>query len=89
MATKGVLFTLVVDPESSLVDFCVDVNTNKHGSFVPLSGHAIEAPTVLAGHGTALTVLAMNENYRSEIEAECARMGIDAAVTGALELARE
>lgn len=86
MATKGVLFSLLVDPDASLIDFCVDANANKQGCFVPLTAHAISAPTALqeSAAGKAL-VLVMNENYRDEIEATCRGMGIDATCISANE----
>ena len=81
MATKGVLFSILVDPDGSLIDFCVDVNANKQGCFVPLTGHLISAPTVLREHARnrPLTVVVMNENYRDEIERACRAMGVKAS----------
>jgi hypothetical protein len=29
MATKGVLFSLLTDPDALLIDHCIDVNPNK------------------------------------------------------------
>jgi len=90
MATKGVLFSLLVDPRASLIDFCIDVNANKQGCFVPLTGHVINAPAALATRDAAraLTVVVMNENYRMEIEAACRTMGLDATVLTMNESAR-
>jgi hypothetical protein len=83
MATKGVLFTILTDPDASLVDVCVDINPNKQGCFVPLTGHPIQAPDALRSLDRPLLVFAMNENYRAEIEQACAALGVDATVTGA------
>lgn len=77
MATKGVLFSLLVDPEASLLDFCIDVNTNKQGCFVPLTGHRISAPAALRDAEDRLTVVVMNENYGEEIKRTCREMGAD------------
>jgi hypothetical protein len=83
MATKGVMFVLLTDPEASLVDACVDVNPNKQGCYVPLTGHPIQAPETLRSLERPLTVLVMNENYRAEIEQTCTELGLEATVTTA------
>lgn len=83
LATKGVLFSNLVDPEGSLIDYCVDVNANKQGCFVPLTGHLIRAPAVLreTAANRPLTVVVMNENYLDEIESTCRAMGVEASFT--------
>jgi C-methyltransferase C-terminal domain/Methyltransferase domain len=83
MATKGVMFVLLTDPDASLVDVCVDVNPNKQGCYVPLTAHPILAPETLRSLDRPLAVLVMNENYRAEIERTCAELGLDAKVTTA------
>jgi SAM-dependent methyltransferase len=90
MATKGVMFSVLVDPDRQLVDACVDVNANKHGCFVPLTGHRIDAPAILADMDKPLAVVVMNTNYLEEIRETCAAFGIaptfltpDAAEVGA------
>jgi hypothetical protein len=83
MATKGVMFVLLTDPEASLVDACVDVNPNKQGCYVPLTGHPIQAPEALRSLERPLTVVVMNENYRAEIERTCVELGLEATVTTA------
>jgi hypothetical protein len=87
MATKGVLFSLLVDDaDDPLIDRCVDVNVNKQGCFVPVSGQPIEAPEALRAEGRPVTVVAMNANYVEEIRASCAALGVDAVVRSATEL---
>jgi methyltransferase family protein/C-methyltransferase-like protein len=83
MATKGVMFSVLVDPEASLVDLCVDANPNKQDCYVPLTAQPIRAPEALAGLGRPVSVLVMNENYRDEIELTCAALGVDAAFANA------
>ena len=78
MATKGVVFSVLVDPEGSLIERCIDVNQNKQGSFVPVTGHEISAPESLRALSAPVTVLVMNENYLDEIAAECGALGVDA-----------
>ena len=79
MATKGVLFSLLIDPERTLIDFCIDINSNKQGCFVPLTGHLIAGPDALreAPLGEQIAVSVMNENYRGEVESTCRAMGIE------------
>jgi SAM-dependent methyltransferase len=83
MATKGVLFSVLLDPHASLIDFCVDVNTNKQGRFVPLTGHEIRPPAALRETAGELVVVVMNENYRDEIAAACAGLGVAATLVAA------
>lgn len=85
MATKGVLFSLLVDPQSLFIDYCIDVNPNKQGCYVPLTGHAISSPEALAGLGPEhkVAVLVMNENYLDEIRRTCRELNVAAVVFGA------
>jgi SAM-dependent methyltransferase len=91
MATKGVLFSVLVDPEASLIDFCIDVNPNKHNCFVPLTGHAISSPTALRNDGSdrAVVVVVMNDLYRDEVARTCRELGVDATVVSITSLMAE
>jgi hypothetical protein len=87
MATKGVLFSLLVDPDATTIDFCVDINENKQGCFVPLTGHRIDAPEALrAARDQSLVVLVMNENYSAEIERSCRDMGLEPTLVTTTQL---
>jgi SAM-dependent methyltransferase len=80
MATKGVLFSLLIDPDSELINYCIDVNPNKRDCYVPLTGHVIRAPNVLAHElNRELAVIVMNENYSDEIQQACRGLGLDPA----------
>jgi len=84
MATKGIVYTLLVDPDGTLVDAAVDVNTNKQGCFVPTTGRRIESPSVLRRFaGRRVVVLVMNTNYGDEIAAACRELGVDAELVDA------
>lgn len=87
MATKGVLFSLLVDRGAELLDACVDVNPNKQGAFAPLTGHRIDPPEALRGLRGETVVLVMNDNYRDEVRAACNALGLDATVMGTAEAA--
>ncbi len=77
MATKGILFSYLVDPQRGLIDYCVDVNRNKQGCFVPVTGHRIESPDVLpVEFAERLAIVVMNENYLKEIAATCRGRGL-------------
>jgi len=82
MATKGIVYSLLVDPQCTLIDVSVDINPAKQGCFVPLSGRAIEAPAALtrvANRGARrAAVVVMNPNYVDEIRGMCAAMGLTA-----------
>ena len=80
MATKGIMFSLMVDPDSRLIDYTVDVNVNKQGCYVPISGRRIDAPTVLRQHADKpAVVVVMNPNYVHEVASECRGLGIVAS----------
>lgn len=80
MATKGIMFSLMVDPDSRLIDYTVDVNVNKQGCFVPISGRRIDPPAVLREHANrAAVVVVMNPNYVEEIASMCRGLGVVAS----------
>jgi hypothetical protein len=83
MSTKGVLFANLTDPTGSAIRKCIDVNPNKQHSYVPLTGHLVEGPEALRDVGGPMSILVMNENYRSEIECVCADLEVDATFTNA------
>ncbi len=72
MATKGILFSTLVDPDSTLIDHCIDVNPAKQGRFVPNTGRLISPPERLTElRDQQLMVLVMNPNYLREIQSTC------------------
>lgn len=84
MATKGILFSTLLDPERSLIDCCVDINTNKQGCFTPVVGHEILSPDSLARYmGRPVTVVVMNTNYHVEIERQCLEMNLSCSFINA------
>ena len=84
MATKGILFSYLVDPQHRLIDHCIDVNRNKQGCFVPVTGHLIESPDVLpVEFADRLAIVVMNENYLNEIAATCRDRGLNPAFLNA------
>lgn len=72
---KGATFANLVDPDASVIECVVDLNPAKQGRFIPGTGHPIVAPSALAERGIA-TVLVMNPNYRAEIAALAATLGL-------------
>lgn len=80
MATKGVVFSFLVDPDRTLIDFCIDANQNKQGCFVPLTGHAIQAPEMLSRlNREPLSIVVMNPNYLFEIRNTCKTLALSPA----------
>lgn len=68
MATKGVIFSNLVDPDRRLIDYCIDVNGAKQQKYTPVSGHRILPPESLAEAGQEkLLVIVMNPVYLEEI----------------------
>lgn len=79
MATKGVVFCNLIDPDKQLIDFCIDINANKHNCFVPHTGHLISAPESLkAAEKADLMVVVMNANYVDEIKETCQSLQLNA-----------
>lgn len=80
MATKGIMFSLMVDPDARLIDYTVDVNVNKQGCYVPISGRRIDAPAVLRQQNQRpAVVIVMNPNYVDEIAGMCRGLGVVAS----------
>jgi SAM-dependent methyltransferase len=72
---KGATFANLVDPEAAVIDCVVDLNPAKQGRFIPGTGHAIVPPQSRIDRGVT-HVLVMNPNYRAEIAAQVAGLGI-------------
>jgi SAM-dependent methyltransferase len=83
MATKGVVFSYLVDPERTLIRYCIDVNSNKQGKYAPGSAHLIQTPEVLQGLSGEVLILVMNPNYLNEVRNKCRALGIAASFADA------
>ncbi len=84
MATKGTLFSYLVDPQGTLIDKRIDININKQGCYTPLVGQRIDSPTTLAEfRSESVAVVVMNENYSSEILTTCRTLGIEPTLVNA------
>jgi SAM-dependent methyltransferase len=78
LATKGVLYCCLLDPDATRFDACIDVNANKQGAYVPVSGHRISAPSILSQFAGPWVIVVMNPNYLEEIRATVAEAGVQA-----------
>lgn len=76
MATKGVIFATLMEPDR--IAGGVDINPNKQGHFVPGSGLEIHAPEWLRGLPEDSTIFIMNTNYANEIRQQIASLGVRA-----------
>ena len=74
-ASKATAF-LTTNALADEIDTVVDINPMRQGKYLPVSGHRIVAPDVLAERPPD-TVLIMNGIYREEIAADLKRMGIE------------
>ena len=63
-ASKGVTFSLLTDPKGELLRGAIDINMNKVGKFMPVSGLPIVGPEDLPND---CAVIIMNPNYSQEI----------------------
>ena len=68
MATKGVIYSLAIESEQELLNFCVDINTDKQNQYAPVTAKKINAPEVLTNSDEHKSVIVMNMNYVSEIK---------------------
>lgn len=71
--SKGVTFTLLVDPHAERLAGAVDINPRKQGGHLPVTGLPIVAPQALPASGA--TVIVMNPVYHAEIEAQARAVG--------------
>ncbi len=62
---KGATFANLIDPNATIFDCVIDINPNKHGHYIPGSGHLIVSPLEIAERGISTAIL-MNPNYREE-----------------------
>lgn len=75
-AAKGVTLANLTDSDARLIDCVVDINKNKHGSFVPGTGHPVVSFQQMAEYHVR-NVLVTNPNYGAEIKAMIAQAGSD------------
>ena len=64
-ATKGVLLANLADPSRTHIACLVDINPNKQGKYIPISGHPVVSPAEILDY-TGRDVLVMNDNYLEE-----------------------
>lgn len=78
MATKGTIFSNLTDPKKELFDYCIDINPNKVGGFVPHTGHRIDSPDILREAASSeIAIVVMNPNYTDEIKKTCQKLELD------------
>ncbi len=75
-AAKGTTFLNLIDPERELIDYVVDINSNKQGRFIAGTGHSIIAYHDLELLGVR-NILLMNPNYLHENKALLQQAGLD------------
>jgi SAM-dependent methyltransferase len=66
---------------SSVVEYVVDINPRKHGTFVGGTGQRIVSPQFLVDYHPAIVVL-LNPIYDQEVKASLAHLGVSATVVG-------
>ena len=80
-AAKGLTFATLFDPRRRWIDCLVDANPAKQGRYLPLSGHAVIAPSALSRRGITQVVVT-NPQYLGEIRAAVRRLGLKCPVIG-------
>lgn len=68
-ASKGVIFSLLMQRAGAVIDFVVDINPAKQEKYLPSSGLRVYAPEEVKGLlGSCVDIVVMNSNYLSEIK---------------------
>ncbi len=73
--SKGVMFLNLLQPQSQLISYVVDINPRKQGMFVAGAGQAIVSPQFLSDYRPDV-ILLMNRNYEDEIREMVAGLGL-------------
>ncbi|MEM9783659.1 MAG: class I SAM-dependent methyltransferase [Pseudomonadota bacterium] len=76
--SKGITFINCIGAPGDVITGCIDLNTRKHGSFVPGAGVEVHAPEGLAALDPELVLIA-NANYRDEIADTVHALGLSPA----------
>jgi len=76
--SKGVAFLTTIGADAG-IEHVVDINTFRQGHFMAGTGQEIVAPDFLAGCPPDVVII-MNPMYRTEIEADLARLGLQPEV---------
>ena len=72
---KAVAFLNLLDIRVDLIQFVVDINPKKWGTYIPGTGQEIISPRDLAQHKSDI-ILVMNPEYLSEVDKMVRQMGI-------------
>jgi len=74
--SKGVAFLTALE-RSETIRYAVDINPNKHGTYMAGTGHEIVGPATMAAYHPDV-VIVMNPIYCEEIRQELAGLGVQA-----------
>ncbi len=74
--SKGVAFLTALE-RSDIIRYAVDINPNKHGTYMAGTGHEIVGPATMATYRPAV-VIVMNPIYCEEIRQELVGLGVQA-----------
>jgi len=67
-SSKGVIYSLFLQRAGVPIDHVIDINPDKQGRFLPLSGMKVSSPEeLMETHPEGALILVMNSNYLSEI----------------------
>ena len=72
---KGVTFVNLVDRQRDLIELVIDLNPDKHGRYIPGTGHRVAGYKHLVSTGIK-NVIVMNPNYVDEIRAMLSESGV-------------
>jgi hypothetical protein len=76
--SKGVAFLTALQ-HNDIIGYAVDINPNKHGTYMAGTGHEIVGPAALASYQPDV-VIVMNPIYCAEIRREMAKFGVTATL---------
>jgi len=74
--SKGVAFLTALQ-QNNVIRYAVDINPNKHGTYMAGTGHEIVGPATLATYQPDI-IIVMNPIYSPEIRQDLAKIGVQA-----------
>ena len=65
--SKGVIFSLHLSRSGASVEYVIDIDKEKQGLYMPVTGYQVSSPDILENLDVSRTIYVMNSNYIDEI----------------------
>ncbi|MFN2373493.1 MAG: hypothetical protein ABR545_06735 [Cyclonatronaceae bacterium] len=73
--SRAITFLNTYDLQN-VVDFVVDINPDRQGTFMPKTGHPVKKPEVLKSYQPDIIII-VNPTYQHEIKEQAEQMGLN------------